>query len=737
MDNSSVKYVPRDEIPQYEEKGYAICGCCVEKRGVPMALSPEFDGAKWITHPDVLHAFAVRRRFCADRKIARALIRVTALGFGEFFLNGERLTDDLLLPALSNYEKRDLSGASFPIFDTMTQRIYYLEFDITGKLQDGENEFTCHVGNGWYGRENITHAENMPVWGKNKVIYKIFLTYEDGAAEILDSDGSEDATATYVRFTDIYVGEMIDATVAHEWVRCVTLPAQPTLFVKQDFPGDRIDKVITPVLIGNPGGGKLYSLGGSYAGRWVIKFNDTAKPGDAAYVTCADRIKPDGSFVQRHSGGDSRAVKDTFIFGGEDIEFCPVFTWHACTYILVQGDAELVRFETVYSPVRKTAEFRSENKVLQWIFDAYVLTQNDNIHSMVPSDCPHRERLGYTGDGQLAAGACMTVFDSESMYRKWMDDVADCQDIFNGHVQHTAPFLGGGGGPGGWGGAICIVPWRFYRQFGDRSVLEKYYDRMKLYLKYMEEHSESGIVVREEEGGWCLGDWCPPDNDIKITPEFVNTYFNLKCIDIVIKTAGILGNSKDSDYYKARYEYIRNAFVDNYFDVSTGSFAGGVQGADAFALDLGLGDRRTELNLVAKYSRLMTFDTGIFGTDILIRVLFERGYSALAAALLTNNGEISFANMMRHGSKTLWENWDGCDSMNHPMFGAVCEYIFTEMLGIKQRPGTVGFEKVEIKPAYLPEIGDISGSIMTPKGRISVAVSYDENGRMHVNSSKF
>ncbi len=162
-----------------------------------------------------------------------------------------------------------------------------------------------------------------------------------------------------------------------------------------------------------------------------------------------------------------------------------------------------------------------------------------------------------------------------------------------------------------------------------------------------------------------------------------------------------------------------------------------MQGADAFALDLGLGDKRTELNLVAKYSRLMTFDTGIFGTDILIRVLFERGYAALAAAILTNNGESSFANMMRHGSKTLWENWDGCDSMNHPMFGAVVEYIFTEMLGIKQRPGSVGFEDVEIAPAYLPEIGNISGSILTPNGRISVSVSYDVDGKMFVHSSEF
>ena len=728
--------VKKEQVAAYEAKGYAVCGCSFTSGGevmVPMRLPDEFEGASWVTHSERLPAFAAKKSFRAD-DIARAVIRVSALGFGEFFLNGRRLTDDLLLPALSNYEKRDLSCASYPIYDVMTQRVYYLEFDVTDSLADGENEFMCHVGNGWYGRDNVTHSEGMPVWGKNKLIFRIFLYGRDGSVREVVSDEGVLCSPTYVKASDIYLGETIDATVSPEWTPAVLDRMPPALFCLQDFPGDRVDFSVKPVFIRKVGEGRLYDLGASLAGRWVVRFNKTARPGDKAVVTCADRINPDGTFVQRHSGGDGRAVRDTFIYGGEDIEFYPVFTWHACTYVLIEGDAELVRFETVYSPVKRTAEFHADNKVLQWLFDAYVLTQNDNIHSMVPSDCPHRERLGYTGDGQLASGACMTIFDSEKMYRKWMEDIADCQDIYNGHVQHTAPFLGGGGGPGGWGGAICIVPWHFYQKFGDASVPAKYYERMKLYLKYMEEHSENGIVVREEEGGWCLGDWCPPDNDIKITPEFVNTYFNLKCIDIVIKISRMLGRADDTAYYTGRYEYIRGAFIREYYDESTGSFLEGLQGADAFALDLGLGDERTLSNLVMKYSRLVTFDTGIFGTDILIRVLFERGYPALAAAILTNTQGTSFANMMRHGAGTLWENWDGCDSRNHPMFGAVCEYLFTEILGIRQKPGTAGFSDVEIKPAYLPELGAVSGSIETVNGRISVSVSYNQDGGMVIRT---
>ena len=133
-----------------------------------------------------------------------------------------------------------------------------------------------------------------------------------------------------------------------------------------------------------------------------------------------------------------------------------------------------------------------------------------------------------------------------------------------------------------------------------------------------------------------------------------------------------------------------------------------------------------------KYSDLKTYDTGIFGTDLVTRVLFENGYGQLAFELMTNEGEISFYNMKKQGATTLWENWDGCDSHSHPMFGAVCEYLFKYILGIRQPENSYGYEKVIIDPAKIPSL-NVSGSIMTKKGRISVSVRYTDG----VQSVKF
>ena len=146
--------------------------------------------------------------------------------------------------------------------------------------------------------------------------------------------------------------------------------------------------------------------------------------------------------------------------------------------------------------------------MLNWLYEAYIRTQLDNYHGCIPSDCPHRERLGYTGDGQLTAETAMLLLDTKELYRKWYQDILDSQGAETGHIPHTAPFLGGGGGPGGWGCAVYQVPLAWAKIYGDDSLLVQGYDAILRWFDYMDAHSEKGLVVREEEGGWCLGDWC-------------------------------------------------------------------------------------------------------------------------------------------------------------------------------------------------------------------------------------
>ena len=726
----------------YEKCGFAVCGCEFtdeNRKNVPMLTSFEFDGCSYLEADNDLDAFFVRKSFVAEN-IDSAIVRINTLGFVEPYFNGKKLTDEMFIPAWTNYAKRDLSAVTYPIFDTMCQRRYYLEYDVTGLISNGKNVLALHVGNGWYGTHLVGGGERMPRWGNKKVIYKIILTMKDGSVKEINSDSTALWKESYIKVTNIYNNETIDgrdydSTVFYPdyndsaWQNMAEVDSEAVIMSRQDFSGDKIAYSLEPMLIADDERGKLYDLTLDVSGLWVIKFDDNAKAGDKVTIVIAERIDENGEFMMRHTGGDFRLQKDVYICGDNMRQFAPVFTWRAGRYVRVEGNATLVRFDVVYSPVSVVAEVNTDNDVLAWLFEAYCRTQNCNIHGMIPSDCPHRERLGYTGDGQLCCGAGMTLFDSEKMYRKWMEDIADCQDIYNGHVQHTAPFYGGGGGPGGWGGAMVIVPWTFYKKFGDVSVLNKYYNRMLKYLNYMQEHAEDNIVVREEKDGWCLGDWCPPDNDVRIPCEYVNTYFYLKCIDMTMKTAAILGKEDDVKALEERFFEVSNSFVNKFYNEETGSFCDGIQGADAFAIDLGLGDERTEENLVNHYTQLGHLDTGIFGTDIVVRVLFEKGYGSLAWLMLTNESEISFGYMKNHGATTLWENWDGCDSLSHPMFGAVNEYIFTYILGIKQCEDSAGYEKIKIEPAVIPECGNISGSIITKNGKVSVSVSYTDGVR--------
>lgn len=720
----------------YEKCGFAVNGCEYSdenRKNVPMEKSFLFDNSKYVQAEKDMSAYFLRKTFYAEN-VSSAIVKLNVMGFVQPFFNGEKLTDEMFIPAWSNYEKRDLSKVSFPIFDTMTQRRYCLEYDITDKIRNGKNALVLHIGDGWYGQwEN--RAEKMPKWGEPKAIFKIILKMNDSTVKEIVSDNTSVFSESYVKHTNIYLNETIDGRCFDnsvftadyddcQWKNANEVDVEPAIFSIQDFSGDKYIRTVNPELIKENEQMKLYDLHDDVSGLWIIKFNDDAKVGDKAVVSFAEKIDENDEFLLRHTGGKNRIQKDVYVCGEKMREFSPVFTWRAGRYIKVEGNAVLKKFDVVFSPVKVTAELKTDNKVLDWYFNAFCKTQNANTHGMIPSDCPHRERLGYTGDGQLCSNAVMTIFDSEKMYKKWIDDIADCQDIFNGHVQHTAPMYGGGGGPGGWGGAMVIVPWNFYKKFGDKSILEKYYPRMKKYLDYMKSRCENNIVVREEKDGWCLGDWCTLGNDIKIPTEFVNTYFYLKCIGFTIKTAEILGYNSDIEFLENEFFAISKAFSDSFFDDETGSFCSGIQGADAFALDLSLGDERTESNLVAHYQKLGHLDTGIFGTDIVIRVLFEKGYGSLAWKMLTNEDENSFGYMMNHGALTLWENWDGCDSLCHPMFGAATEYIFTQILGIKQTEDSSGWKKVKIEPAYIPETGNISGSIITSYGKISVSVSY-------------
>ena len=200
--------------------------------------------------------------------------------------------------------------------------------------------------------------------------------------------------------------------------------------------------------------------------------------------------------------------------------------------------------------------------------------------------------------------------------------------------------------------------------------------------------------------------------------------------------AGIIGKEEDIAEYREKATQRKKALQAAYFNTFDGNFIMNIQGANAYAADLGLGNAKTYPNLVSYYQKLGYYDSGIFATDILTRVLFERGDGELAVELLTHNGAQGFAHWRENGATTFHEYWDSnrSRSHNHPMFGAPVAYLFEYLLGIRQAPHTAGYTSLLIEPQAVSRFGRMSGSMKTPRGTVAVTYEKKENG-MHFQIS--
>lgn len=737
----------------------------------------------WICGGAGCEAPLFRRSFWLDRteRFQSARLEICGLGYFLFYINGKRISDQELMPAMTNYASVLGCETTYPVWEERSaHRCRYLSFDLLPYLKAGENVLAVRLGNGWY-HQTERIAEGKFVFGLPKLWFELTLTDADGRQEWIESDRQTLWHPGGLLKNNLFLGEVRDLRKEPEgWQDPGTdlsgwKPAQPvhapeTLLEEQTCPPDRVIRKLYPILIGEHDGRKIYDCRENIAGRVVLSC--LGKKGECITVRHAEELAADGTLDFESAGGSDQLQQDHYICDGRIQTLHPLFCWHGFRYFETEGPCEVLCAEVIHTDVAVTSSFSCSDPVLNWLYEAYIRTQLDNYHGCIPSDCPHRERLGYTGDGQLTAETAMLLLDTKELYRKWYQDILDSQGAETGHIPHTAPFLGGGGGPGGWGCAVYQVPLAWAKIYGDDSLLVQGYDAILRWFDYMDAHSEKGLVVREEEGGWCLGDWCFPASEEKeqLPEAFINTFYYLHGLQEMMQISEKM-NNKLPIRFAEREKNVKNAFLDAYFDPETGDFCEGRAAGNAYGLALGLGDERTKKHLVEKYEALGRFDTGIFGTSMLLEQLFSIGAGDLAVRLLTNDSEAaSFAHMKRNGATTLWERWDGRESHNHPMFGACVRLLFTEILGIRMTPSPQPPVVIPTQPdvtappaqALKPLNGELQppavpvsaqhfsyeirlssqwqltwakGSIQTPDGILSVSWELLENGEKQVEWS--
>ena len=695
-----------------------------------------FGQAKWVGASErVFNQFSVLRGRFYVTPPKKVTLDILGLGFFKCYINGVCINPDTFLPLSSDYEAscdpegQVLSG----------HRVYVPKFDITPFVKPGENVIAVQYGGGWY-------TFNYRVFGLPKVIYRIAV--EGDSTEYYVSDEhcriGRSLVEGYqlIRFEQQNYAVWMDCLNAEfddgDWEAACLVEPLCTEYCTTDCPRDALIEELSVKRIRKSEQGVVYDCGQNTVGYPVLKL--FAKKGERVEVRFSEKLTKDGEIDSGHVHGQRFSV----ISDGSERLVQPEFTWFGFRCMEIIGDAEPICVKVVHADIPSSSFFECDNETLNWIYRTFMHTMLCNMHTGHPSDCPHLERRGYTGDGQLTCHAALSVLGAKAFYEKWLLDIADGQDILSGHIQYTAPFIFSGGGPGGWGCAIVEVPYQLYKHYGEKQILEQYYPNMRRYIDYLEAHSEFGLVTSDEEGYWCLGDWCGPNilypekditshNQQVILPApMVNTYFMVKSLRTMCEIAGLIGREEDIPEYEKRVEERERAIRAAYFNVFDGNFIMNVQGANAYAVDLGLGNDQTYSNMRSYYQKLGHYDTGIFATDILTRVLFEHGDAELAVDLLVQNGEQGFEHWRENGATTFHEYWDSnrSRSHNHPMFGAPVAYFFEHLLGICQKRGTAGYCSLIIEPKAVSKFGFMRGSMQIPMGTVSVNYK-NEHGKTH------
>ncbi len=682
-----------------------------------------FGNAKWLGFDGITRTPVVRASFDACNTV-KAEITICGLGYFELYINGRRVSEELFVPVTSDYCHRNITVNGQPFDEVFRHRCYCLRYDILPFLKEGKNELGAALGPGFFAQETWSFDGHVS-FGEVRLCYRIILTDAEGRTSEIVSGEDARWKQGEVAECNLFRGEKHDLNLCEEgwmtqdagaWNKVRILPEMETEYQLQDCPADRVIRTIVPMKLMEGPRGTLYDLGENITG-WVV-LKDRSKKNGTVEVRFGELLDTRGQLESHYTHNQKWQI----VSDGTGRVVHPRFTWLGFRYFTVQGDADVLCAAVIHTDAAVDSSFRSASPVLNWLYKTYVRTQLNNLHGGIPSDCPHLERRGYTGDGQLACEAAMLAIDYRDTVRKWMRDILDCQDEHTGHVQNTAPYTRCGGGPGGWDIAIITVPLNFYYQYGDPQPLSEMYEGMVKYLEYLELHSENDLVVSDRAGEWCLGDWCTPD-PIKLPPPFVNTYFKVKALDAMAAIDGILGKA-ENPLWKERRMVACEAIIKHYYDPETHDFAGNVQGANAFALDIGLGDQVTLNHFVDRYEKLGSYDTGIFGTELVTRLLGEKGRYDLEYRLLTSEKPNSFGSMMHTGATTLWEYWSDCEyqrSLDHPMFGAASKQLFYDALGMKQAKGPAGWQEVRIEPRFMDWLPEAEGHITTPLGKLGVS----------------
>jgi len=675
-------------------------------------------------------AALLRFGFDVDRPVVSARLHATAQGIYEAFLNAERAGDAELTPGYTQYD----------------ERLQVQTVDVTAAVRTGENVLGIVLADGWFrGQTGVTRSADQ--WGSRlAVLAQLHLAHDDGSVTVVGTGPGWHSTIGHITRADPIAGESWDLTrlqrgwdvpgfddaawddvavVEHGYAGLVDSPAPPVR---------RVDEIVPVSVTRLDGNRQVVDLGQNING-WV-RLADLGPAGTTITLTHGEWPAPDGDVTVTNLEPDLPFLPhplpagqvDSVVSSGVPGEvFEPRRTTHGFQYVRIDGHPDEltvddVRGVFVHTDMRRTGWFSSSDERLDRLHDAAVRSFRGNACD-IPTDCPHRERHGWTGDWQLYVPTAAFLYDVAGLSTKWLRDVAADQWP-DGTIANFSPCPRGEGrespvavlnGSAGWGDAAVIVPWEIHRAYGDVQVLEELWPTMVRWLDRAErmarEQRHPARVARQPESapherylwdtGFHWGEWLVPGDEVGDFGAFVAadkgdvaTAFFAHSAGLMARIAALLGREDDADRYAGLAAEVRAAWQAEYLD-DDGRLTPDTQAnhVRALAFDLVPGELRVAVadRLVELIRKADThLGTGFLSTPDLLPVLADTGHLDVAYELLLQDSEPSWLVMVDRGATTVWERWDGVsedgvphESLNHYSKGAVISFLHRYTAGIE------------------------------------------------------
>jgi len=693
-----------------------------------------------------------RRDFNLPKKIKKARLYITGVGYYEAIINGERVGDHHLDPGWTNFSKR----------------VLYSTYNVTGLMKNGGNNMGLMLGNGWYnplpmklfGKYNL--REHLTI-GRPQFIAQLNIEYTDGTTQTIVSNEEWKTHEGPIIRNNIYLGEIYDARKEIDgwdtfgfddshWSHAKVSEEKLGKLQAQNQPPVKITGLLSPIELTEPKPETyIFDMGQNFAGWAKLKVEAPAgtriklRFGELLYedgtlnvmTSVAGQIKGknrDGTLRGGAFSPDTAWQSDTYITSGKGIEtYTPRFTFHSFRYVEVTGypgkpPMDAIEGFRLSSDLQKTGSFECSNKLFNDIQKITEWTFLSNVFS-VQSDCPHRERFGYGGDIAVTTDAFIYNFDMSVFYAKVVRDFQDAARP-NGKLTDTTPFVGIDYCGIGWALAHPLLLLELYRYYGDISLIEEQYTTAREWFELV--ISENDLIITH---GLSDHESLAPVP----TPEMVTPLYYQSAV-MMSELAKIIDRKEDAAKYEDLSERIKTAYLKKFLQKGEGKFAPYTQGSQSFALYTGLSpENETEkavselVNNIEDHGGHLT--TGIFGTKYSLDVLSKYGYAEIASKMVSQKGYPGWDHMLANGATTLWEHWEFSDntySHNHPMFGSVSEWFYKWLAGIQADSSAVGFDKITIRPQITSDVNWVKAHYNSVNGKIISEWKRDENS-FHLN----